>query len=66
MQENKSATGIDPKKYYTVQEAADFFGVHRSTIWHWAKSQRLHPHLRVVNNRTEFLGADLLKLSKRI
>lgn len=66
MQENKSATGIDPKKYYTVQEAADFFGVHRSTIWRWAKAQRLHPHLRVVNNRIEYLGTDLLKLAKRI
>lgn len=66
MQGNKSATGIDPQKYYTVSEAAGFFGVHRSTIWRWAKSQRLHPHLRVVNNRTEFLGADLLKLAKRI
>ncbi|GEM_PF-2641689 len=66
MQENKANTGIDPKKYYTVTEAANTIGVHRSTIWRWVKALRLRSRTRLVNNRKEFLGADLQKLFKHI
>lgn len=66
MRENISTTGIDPKKYYTVAETADIFGVHRSTIWRWVKSMRLQGRTRIVNNRTEFRGTELLKLLERI
>lgn len=66
MQENKSNTGIDPRKYYTVSEAAKVMGVHRSTVWRWVKAMRLRGRTRVVNNRKEFLGSELEKLFKHI
>lgn len=58
--------GINPKKYYTVTEAAKQIGVHRSTVWRWVKALRLRSRTRIVNNRKEFLGADLQKLFKHI
>lgn len=61
MQTNQSSSGIDPKKYYSVAEAADLLGVHRSTVWRWVKNLRLQRRVRKVNQRNEFLGADLLK-----
>lgn len=66
MREDISTMGIDPKKYYTVAETADIFGVHRYTIWRWVKSMRLQGRTRIVNNRTEFRGTELLKLLERI
>ena len=66
MQNEKQPTGINPKKYYTVTEVAKEIGVHRSTVWRWVKSLRLRSRTRLVNNRKEFLGADLMKLFKHI
>ncbi|MBD5505642.1 MAG: helix-turn-helix domain-containing protein [Lachnospiraceae bacterium] len=66
MHNEKQSTGINPKKYYTVTEAAKEIGVHRSTVWRWVKSLRLRSRTRLVNNRKEFLGADLMKLFKHI
>lgn len=66
MQVNKATTGIDPKKYYTVTEAAKVIGVHRSTVWRWVKALRLRGRTRLVNNRQEFLGSELEKLFKHI
>ena len=66
MQNNRQTTCIDPKKYYTVSEAANVIGVHRSTVWRWVKALRLRSRTRLVNNRKEFLGSDLLKLYKHI
>lgn len=61
MQDKKENGGIDPKKYYSVAEAANLLGVHRSTVWRWVKSLRLRSKIREVNSRNEFLGSDLLK-----
>lgn len=66
MQKEKQAAGINPNKYYTVTEAAKEIGVHRSTVWRWVKALRLRSRTRLVNNRKEFLGSDLLKLFKHI
>ncbi|MDE6009396.1 MAG: helix-turn-helix domain-containing protein [Muribaculaceae bacterium] len=66
MQESKEELGINPKKYYTVSEAAKILGVHRSTIWRWVKALRLRGRTRIVNNRKEFLGSELQKLYKHI
>ena len=66
MQNKKQPTGINPQKYYTVTEAAKVIGVHRSTVWRWVKALRLRSRTRLVNNRKEFLGADLQKLFKHI
>ncbi|MDE7414319.1 MAG: helix-turn-helix domain-containing protein [Muribaculaceae bacterium] len=66
MQENKQTLRIDPKKYYTVSEAAKIIGVHRSTVWRWVKALRLRGRTRAVNNRMEFLGSELEKLFKHI
>lgn len=66
MQENKQSLGIDPKKYYSMAEAANLLGVHRSTIWRWVKALRLRSRIRVVNGRREYLGSELEKLKKHI
>lgn len=66
MQKEKQAAGINPNKYYTVTEAAKEIGVHRSTVWRWVKALRLRSRTRLVNNRKEFLGSELLKLLKHI
>lgn len=51
MQNENQKTGINPKKYYTVTEAAKEIGVHRSTVWRWVKALRLRSRTRLVNNR---------------
>lgn len=61
MQDKQANGGIDPKKYYSVAEAADILGVHRSTVWRWVKNLRLRSRIREVNSRNEFLGSDLMK-----
>lgn len=61
---NQSASGFDPKKYYTVTEAAKVMGVHRTTVWRWVRAMKLRCRTRVVNNKTEFLGSELEKLFK--
>lgn len=66
MQNAKQTSGIDPKKYYSVAEAANIIGIHRCTLWRWVNTLRISCKVRVVNHRKEFLGADLLKLMKRI
>lgn len=66
MQEKKQVSGIDPKKYYTMAEAAAILGVHRSTIWRWVKALRLRSRTRLVNGRKEYLGSELEKLFKHI
>lgn len=66
MQENETTMGIDPKRYYTVTEAAKVIGVHRSTVWRWVKAMRLRGRTRMVNNRQEFLGSELEKLFRHI
>ncbi len=66
MQKNNNTSGIDPKKYYTVSEAAKIVGVHRSTVWRWVKAMRLKGRTRVVNNRMVFLGSEIEKLFKHI
>lgn len=57
---------IETKKYYTVSEAAKLLGVHRSTIWRWVRNMKIRGRIRVVNNRQEFLGSELMKVFKRI
>lgn len=57
---------IDPKKYYSVAEAADLLGVHRCTIWRWVKALRLKCRVRKVNHRKEFLGRELQKMFQYI
>lgn len=57
---------IDPKKYYSVKEAAYLLGVHRCTIWRWVKARRLECDIRKVNNRKEFLGEELLNVFQHI
>lgn len=58
----KDNRGIDPKKHYTLSEAAKLMGVHRTTIWRWSQKLRIRFRIRKVNKRKEFLGADLIKL----
>lgn len=66
MQEEKQFWGIDPKKYYTMTEAAKIIGVHRSTIWRWVKLLRLRSRTRLVNGRKEYLGSELEKLFRHL
>lgn len=66
MQTKKQNLGIDPKKYYSMAEAAALLGVHRSTIWRWVKALRIRSRIRAVNGRKEFLGSELEKLVKHI
>lgn len=64
MQEQDQSFGIDPKKYYSVTQAAKALGVHRSTLWRWVKDFKIRVRTRVVNNRSEIIGSELLKLLK--
>lgn len=66
MQDIKQTSGIEPKKYYSMSEAANLLGVHRSTIWRWVKALRLRSRTRIVNGRREYLGSELEKLIKHI
>lgn len=66
MQTNQNESNIDPKKYYSVSEAAEILGVHRATIWRWVRTLRLKCRTRKVNHRKEFLGQDLLKFYQHI
>lgn len=66
MQKDKQKPNIDPKKYYSVSQAADILGIHRTTLWRWVNSLRVRVTTRVVNNKKEFLGSELLKLYKHI
>lgn len=66
MQVTTDNMGIDPQKYYTVSEAARLLGVHRCTIWRWVNTFQIKFRTRVVNNRKEFLGSELVKLFKHI
>lgn len=66
MKENMEPQGIDPKKYYSVSEAANSLGVHRSTIWRWANALKIRFKTKVVNNRKVIPGSELLKLQRYI
>lgn len=66
MTETDIKEAIETKKYYTVSEAAKLLGVHRSTIWRWVRNMKIRGRIRVVNNRQEFLGSELMKVFKRI
>lgn len=66
MKEDKQPQGIDPKKYYSVSEAANALGVHRSTIWRWVSALKIRFKTKVVNSRKVIPGSELLKLLKYI
>lgn len=51
---------IDPKGRYGVVDTAKLLGIHRTTLWRWVDKGWLRPAMRKVNNRTFFLGADII------
>lgn len=44
-------TFLNGKKYYTVQDAADLYGVTRPTIYHWVRSEKLRKKYKISSMR---------------
>lgn len=55
---------MDQKEFYTIDEAAEYIGWNRATVFEWVKALDIERHRFLRNKKTYLARADVEKLKE--